>query len=183
MGSAGVLLLLMFLFPMWKITLSAPQYPDGLTMYIWVNKITGSEPGTLENINLMNHYVGMKMIEPSMFPELDIFPVVIYIVSALAFIFAFIGRRKLYLLWTGLISILGIVGVYDFYLWLYDYGHNLSPHAAIKVPGQAYMPPVFGYKILLNFHVWSYPQGASYLIAIAVIFAVLAWFITPKKAF
>ncbi|MCK5781414.1 MAG: hypothetical protein KAH10_02415 [Flavobacteriales bacterium] len=181
MGLAGVLLLLMFLFPMWRITLIAPQYPDGLTMHIWVNQITGDEPGTLENINLMNHYVGMKDIEPSMFPELEIFPIVIYIVSALAFLFAFLGRRSLYLAWTGIMSVLGVVGVYDFYTWLYNYGHELNPHAAIKVPGQAYMPPVFGYKKLLNFHVWSYPEGASFLLAGAVALGVLAWYLSRKK--
>ena len=181
MGAAGLLLLLMFLFPMWKITLMAPQYPDGLTMHIWVNKITGDEDGTLENINLMNHYVGMKNIEPEMFPELEYFPKLIYILSGLAFLVAFIGRRKLYLAWTALMSVLGVLGVYDFYLWLYDYGHNLDGHAAIKVPGQAYMPPVFGYKKLLNFHVWSYPEGASILLGTAVILGALAWYLTKKK--
>lgn len=181
MGSAGILLLLMFLFPMWKITLIAPQYPDGLVMHIWVNKITGDDPGTLDNINLMNHYVGMKDIEPSMFPELEIFPIVIYITSALALLFAFIGRRKLYIAWTILISVLGTVGVYDFYTWLYSYGHELNPHAAIKVPGQAYMPPLFGYKKLLNFHVWSYPEGASIMLGVAVMFSALAWYLTRKK--
>ncbi len=183
MGSAGVLLLLMFLFPMWKITLIAPQYPDGLVMHIWVNQITGDEEGTLENINLMNHYVGMKMIEPEMFPELEIFPIVIYVVSALAFILAFIGRRKLYLWWTGLMAILGVVGVYDFYSWLYDYGHDLNPTAPIKVPGQAYMPPLFGFKKLLNFYVWSYPEGASILLGVAVMLSVLAWYLTRKRSF
>ncbi len=182
MALAGVLLMLMFLFPMWKITLMAPQYPDGLTMHIWVNQITGDDPGTLENINLMNHYVGMKNIEPEMFPELKIFPIVIYIMAALALLFAFLGRRTLYIIWTGLLSILGVIGVYDFYNWLYEYGHNLSDTAAIKVPGQAYMPPLFGYKKLLNFHVWSYPEGASFLLAGAVVIAALAWFLSRKKA-
>ena len=65
---AGVSLLLMFVAPLWKITLEAPQYPKGLGMFIWINKITGTEPSTLQNINIMNHYIGMKAIETDSIP-------------------------------------------------------------------------------------------------------------------
>ncbi|MCK5209017.1 MAG: hypothetical protein KAQ79_13380, partial [Cyclobacteriaceae bacterium] len=73
----SVLLLGTFLSPIWRITLEAPQYPKGITMYIWINKLGGDEPGTLQNINILNHYVGMKMIEPESIPELKYFPKVI----------------------------------------------------------------------------------------------------------
>ncbi len=71
MLAAAVSLALMFAFPLWKITLIAPQYPKGLGMFIWINKITGSEPNTLQNINIMNHYIGMKAIDPDSIPELQ----------------------------------------------------------------------------------------------------------------
>ena len=51
-----------FFFPFWRITLGAPQYPDPLGMDIWINKITSTNPYDLKNINLMNHYIGMKPI-------------------------------------------------------------------------------------------------------------------------
>ncbi len=40
MAFASLILLLVFLFPIWKIDLSAPQYPEGLGLRIWVNQIT-----------------------------------------------------------------------------------------------------------------------------------------------
>ncbi len=46
--------------------------------------------------------------------------------------------------------VLAAVGLYDFYMWEYDYGHNLNPHAAIKIPGMAYQPPLIGSKMLLT---------------------------------
>ena len=38
-------------------------------MYIWVNKIGGESKSTLQNINILNHYVGMKKIDPESIPE------------------------------------------------------------------------------------------------------------------
>jgi len=81
MLAAAVFLLLIFVFPLWKITLLAPQYPEGLGMFIWINKIVGEGPSTLQNINIMNHYIGMKAIEPDAIPEFSFMP---YIVLALA---------------------------------------------------------------------------------------------------
>jgi hypothetical protein len=49
-------------------------------------------------------------------------------------------------------------GLIDFYLWEYDYGHNLDPRAAIKIPGAAFQPPLIGYKQLLNFRAVSLPH-------------------------
>ena len=80
----AIALLGTFLSPIWRITLEAPQYPQGVTMYIWINKIGGSERGTLQNINILNHYVGMKMIEPESIPELKYFPKVIIGMAVLA---------------------------------------------------------------------------------------------------
>lgn len=55
----------------------------------------------------------------------------------------------------------------DFYRWNYEYGHNLDPNAAIKVPGMAYQPPVLGYKELLNFGAYSIPDTGGWLLVTA----------------
>lgn len=181
MAVAALLLLLVFTFPIWRITLIAPQYPDGVSLYIWINKLSGSEPGTLQNINILNHYVGMKMIEPDSIPELKYFPYVIYAMLGLGLLFALIGKRWLYFGWSFLMGILGVLGLYDFYLWEYDYGHNLSPNAPIKVPGMAYQPPLFGEKMLLNFTAQSYPEGATYVFAIAIFLGYVAFRYGKRK--
>lgn len=170
-----------FLSPIWRITLEAPQYPEGVTMYIWINKLGGNEPGTLQNINILNHYVGMKMIEPESIPELKYFPKIIIGMAILGIILGFVNNRKLWVAWGILLLLLCILGVFDFYLWEYDYGHNLADDAAIKVPGQAYQPPLFGSKKLLNFNAISYPYFGSFFIAIPLIFSFLSFYLQKKQ--
>ena len=171
-----------FIAPIWRITLEAPQYPEGVTMYIWINKISGSEPGTLQNINILNHYVGMKMIEPESIPELSFFPKIIVGMVVLGLLFGIFGNRKLWLTWGILLLILGILGIYDFYLWEYDYGHNLADDAAIKIPGQAYQPPLIGSKMLLNFNAISYPHTGSIFIGLALLLSFFSFFKGKKQA-
>jgi len=74
---ASILLSLLFLVPLWKITLSAPQYPDGLKMYLNIDGISDGGTGDIANINIMNHYVGMKKIEQDDFKEFKIIPWVV----------------------------------------------------------------------------------------------------------
>jgi hypothetical protein len=176
----AIALLGTFLSPIWRITLEAPQYPKGVTMYIWINKLSGDEPGTLQNINILNHYVGMKMIEPESIPELKFFPIVIIGMSVLGIIFGFINNKKLWISWGILLLILGALGIYDFYLWEYDYGHNLSDDAPIKVPGQAYQPPLIGSKMLLNFNAISYPYYGAIFIAIPMITSFFSFYLKRK---
>lgn len=178
---AAILLIFLFFFPIWKITLFAPQYPGGISMYIWINKITGDTPGTLQNINILNHYVGMKFIVPDSIPELKYFQFVIAGMGLLALVFAYLNKRPLYLAWVILFLILGAAGIYDFYLWEYDYGHDLSPTAPIKVPGMAYQPPLFGKKTLLNFVAYSYPNWGSLFYGISIIAGFLAFWISKKR--
>ncbi|QNR25246.1 hypothetical protein [Croceimicrobium hydrocarbonivorans] len=177
---ATACLLMLFFFPLWRITLIAPQYPDGVTMYIWIHQITGTSPGTLQNINILNHYVGMKMIEPNSIPELSYFPWVVGGLGLMGFLAGIINRSKFYLSWASVFLILAILGIYDFYLWEYDYGHNLSPTAPIKVPGQSYQPPLFGSKMLLNFNAISYPATGGIFMGIALILSILASWIRIK---
>lgn len=178
---AALWLIVIFFFPIWQITLIAPQYPDGISMYIWINKITGDGPGTLQNINILNHYVGMKAIVPDSIPELSYFQWVIGCMGMLGLIFAWIGNRKLFLIWVIVMLVLGALGIYDFYLWEYDYGHDLSPTAPIKVPGMAYQPPLFGKKILLNFTAYSYPSWGSLFFGLALVTGLVASLIKPSK--
>jgi copper chaperone NosL len=178
-GSA--LLLVIFLFPLWRISLDAPQFPEGINMYIWVNQVTGDDEATLQNVNILNHYIGMQKIEPDSIAELQYFPYIIIAMAIIGVLFGIVGNKKLILTWVIIMSILGILGIYDFYLWLYDYGHNLDPMAPIKVPGMVYQPPLFGSKWLLNFHAHSYPATGTYILSLSVILAVLAFFIKGKK--
>jgi len=166
----------LFFFPLWQILLEAPQFPGGLQMHIWINKISGTDEYILQNVNILNHYIGMQAIHPESIPELKYFPYVAYAMIALGVLAILIHKAWGYLTWTIIMAVLGILGIYDFYLWLYDYGHNLDPNAPIRIEGMAYMPPVFGGKNLLNFYVESYPHWGGMLLGLAILFAGLAYF-------
>ena len=151
-------------------------------MYIWINKIGGDGPGTLQNVNILNHYVGMKFIEPDAIPELQYFPYIIIGLAVLALLAAAINKKQVYLGWAILFAVLAVAGIYDFYLWEYDYGHNLSPTAPIKIPGASFQPPLFGSKVILNFIAKSFPHTGGYFAGLSALLAVAAWWLKSKMS-
>lgn len=160
-ASAGMIAV--FFLPVWAIYLTAPQYPEGLEMNIWLTKITGQ----VDIINGLNHYIGMKHISVDMFPEFSYMKYILAGFIAYGLLVAFIGSRKLLLSLLLLTVLLAGAALYDFYQWGYDYGHNLDPNAAIKVPGFSYQPPVIGHKTLLNFDAYSYPDTGGWIVTVA----------------
>jgi hypothetical protein len=181
----SLLLLGLFVFPLWNITLEAPQYPIPLGMDIHINKFTDTHEFDIKNINLMNHYVGMKYI-PETIPEFKIFPWAIGIMTGLGVLIGFFGNYKLFLGWFIIMSLLGIAGMYDFYLWEYDYGHSLDPKAIMKFTNpdgsiMGFQPPLFGSKDILNFKAHSYPRLGAYLMFLGMLFTVIAYFLGKKE--
>ena len=53
---AAFILFISIFFPYWKLTLFAPQYPDGLQASMYVNRLSGD----IQEIDGLNHYIGMK---------------------------------------------------------------------------------------------------------------------------
>ena len=178
---ASLILIITFFVPIWYIDLEAPQYPEGIGLEIWINKITGQKPNDLENINGLNHYIGMKPIVPESIEELKIMPFIIIFLILFGLTAGFTGKRKLVYAWIILFVIIAAIGMYDFYMWEYDYGHNLNPHAAIKIPGMAYQPPLIGSKILLNFNAISMPHLGSWILVLAVVLSVTALYLDSKN--
>lgn len=170
---AALLLSVTYFTPIWWIWMWAPQYPEGLNLYIWLKDITGD----VEIINGLNHYIGMKHIRVEMFPEFDFMPGIVGALMTIGLAAALIGRRWALVTFLAIFTLTGIVGMTDFYLWGYDYGHNLDPTAAIKVPGMVYQPPLIGSKELLNFIAYSAPAtgGWAFISSGAITIIALIW--------
>ncbi len=158
-----------YFLPLWDIILEAPQYPEGLGMQIWLSKLSGD----LNTINGLNHYIGMKEIIPESIPELIYLPYVLGGLIAIGLIVFISNKRTLLYTWTIILLLFGVLMAIDFYMWEYDYGHDLDPRAAIKVPGMNYQPPLWGSKVLLNFTAHSYPATGGWAIIIGVAGAAL----------
>ncbi len=180
----SLLLLLLFIFPLWNITLEAPQYPTPLGMDIYINKFEDMHPHDIKNINLMNHYVGMKFI-PETIPEFKIFPPVIIVMVILGVFIGLKANYKWYLRWLVLMTLLGIAGMYDFYLWEYNYGHDLDPKAIMKFTNpdgsiMGFQPPLFGTKDILNFRAHSYPRLGAYGMFLGMLLTFIAYLLGKK---
>lgn len=181
MIGASSILLLVFLFPIWNIDLDAPQYPEGIGLRIWVNQVTGEKEFDLQNLNGLNHYIGMKAIEPDAIPELKYMPYILVFFVGAGFVISFSRGKKLIAAWLVLLLIVMSFGLYDFYMWGYDYGHNLNPNAPIKVPGMSYQPPVIGTKKLLNITATSLPGIGGIIIFTSALLAAASFLIDKKR--
>lgn len=148
--------------PLWQILMWAPQYPEGLEMKIWIDDISGD----VKIISALNHYIGMKHIEVSMFPEFGYMKYIVLALMGVGLVTALIGRRIVLVSFALLIVATGVLALVDFYMWGYDYGHNLDPTAPIVVPGMSYQPPLIGTKQLLNFTAFSGPDIGSWIFLI-----------------
>lgn len=183
--SVSVLLLIAVLFlPMWRIELSAPQYPEGLVLQIYPHKLGGD----IDVVNGLNHYIGMRTLHTRDFIEFAVLPYIIGILAFFGLLTLLINRRWFFLMWAGFFFLFAIVAMIDFYRWEYNYGHNLDPAAPIQVPGMSYQPPLIGFKQLLNFGAYSIPDAggwlfilAGVLLAVATIRELLTWKRTAGK--
>jgi len=172
---AAVLLAAIYFFPLWNLTMFAPQYPQGLRLDIYSHKLVGGNGGQdIKEINVLNHYIGMHDLAQEDFTEFKWLPFVVGVIGLLYLRAAVLGTLG------GLVDVL-VLNLYfsAFALWsfgfkLYQYGHDLAPTAAVKVP--PFMPPVFGYKQLANFEVYSYPTLASYAMAVSTLLVIVAFF-------
>ena len=158
--------------PIWRIELSAPQYPEGLVLRIFSNRIGGD----VDVVNGLNHYIGMHALHTRDFVEFVALPYIIGGFAALGFLVALINRRKTFFGLVFLFLLIAFTSMIDFYRWEYNYGHNLNPEAPISVPGMAYQPPLLGYKQLLNFGAYSIPDiGGWIFVAVGVLLVGAAY--------
>ena len=147
--------------PVWRITLNAPQYPNGLTVDIYANTVGGD----LQEVNGLNHYIGMKEIHPDEFPEFMFIPFFILRFLAFAGLAALVGRMDLAAIGYLDFTLFGTVMLYDFQTWLTDFGQNLDSTAAITL--EPFTPKFLGTTMVGQFGVSSYPAAATILMMLA----------------
>jgi copper chaperone NosL len=168
---AALVLLPVFFFPVlpiWMMKLWAPQYREGLTLTIYSNTIKGD----LQNINILNHYVGMHAITPEDFKEFHYLPQALTFFGLMALVAGLVNRR-----WVAFLGWLVFTGFSaymftDYAQWLWRYGHDLDPRAALKLP--AFTPPLIGFSRLGNFRVLSLPGPGTLLLGLAWLLGPLA---------
>lgn len=177
-------ILLSFTQPLWRIFLRAPQYPNGLRLDIYSYMIVGGNGGQdINEINELNHYIGMRKLNRSQFADLDWIPFAWGILGLLTLRQAVLGNVR------GMIDLVVLtiyVSLFAFarYVYrLYIFGHDLDPHAPVRI--QPFMPVIIGRKQLANFTTYGIPMWGSGFLAVFVagVIAVTVWqFLSARRA-
>jgi hypothetical protein len=170
---AALLLVAVYLFPLWTMTMFAPQYPHGLRLAIYSYKLDGGNGGQdIREINVLNHYIGMAALSTESFSEFKWIPFVVGALGLLVLRSAVHGRMSGLLDVTVMFFYFALFSIWSFGYKLYVYGHHLDPGAPVRVPG--FMPPLFGYRKIANFEVYSFPGPASYVMGVVLALLLLA---------
>ncbi|HXK10217.1 MAG TPA: hypothetical protein VMT70_11270 [Vicinamibacteria bacterium] len=178
---ALLLLLPTYLAPLYDMTMFAPQYQDGLRLHVYSYRLEGGHDGQdVNEINLLNHYIGMKHLDAEDFTEFKWLPFVIGILGLLFLRAAVMGKVTHLLDVLVLYTYFGAFALWSFAYKMYWYGHHLDPKAAVRVA--PFTPPLFGYKKLANFEVYSYPAIGSYALAGVALCLFVAFVLAWREA-
>lgn len=169
-----------FFFPLWHINLVAPQYRDGLDLWIYAYQLVGGNEGQdLVEINLLNHYIGMQEIHEADFFEMQIIPFALGIFILLGLRAIVFGRMSNLIDHLVLFGYFALFSLAAFVHRLYSYGHDLDPRAPIDV--EPFWPTLVGTKQIANMTQTSLPGGASYLLGAAMVCLLLAVFLSRHE--
>jgi hypothetical protein len=169
-------LLLSFAFPLWQIHMKAPQYPKGLTMDIYSHQLVGGNDGhDIQEINVLNHYIGMKSITRDELRDLDWMPFALVAMAMLALRAALLGNIRTMIDLSMIAFYVSVVAFGRFVWMLYEFGHSLDPKAPVRV--EPFMPVVIGEAKVANFVTHSMPHLGSALIGA---FTLGVWAITLR---
>lgn len=169
-----------YVFPLWKLTLFAPQYQNGLRLQIYSWKLDGGNNGQdIREVNVLNHYIGMRDLDSSSFTEFRWIPFVVGALGLLLLRTAVLGRMGHLVDVVVLFFYFSLFSLWSFAYKLWVWGHDLAPTAAVRVSG--FMPPMFGYKKIANFEVYSYPEMGSYALGVVGALLSLAVFVAWRQ--
>lgn len=158
--------------PLWVMDMEAPQYPKGLQIQAYGDRVTGD----LREINIINHYIGMKALTEQPAPEMVLFGWSILGLVALMVVAPF--HRYLYAAAiAGTIGLpLGILG--DMQIWLYRYGHSLSGDAPFRQ--DPFTPKILGSSMIGQFQTHARIDTGIWMMIVAAALLVLGWFVTRR---
>ena len=179
------MMLALYVLPLWNLTMFAPQYPHGLQLDIFNHGFVGGHGGQdVKEINLLNHYIGMRALETTSFAEFAWLPFALGGVGLLFLRAAALGTLKEVVDALAVFIYVGAFSLWSFAGRLYSYGHELATDAAVKVP--PFMPPLFGHQRIANFDVYSYPRPGAYVMLVVaaslVVVIINAWRSRPPAA-
>ena len=179
---AAVLVLLVgAALPLWRISLVAPQYAEGLTLDMYAYQIVAGNGGQdLAEINTLNHYIGMKPIVQADFLEMKVLPFAFGVFALLGLRAVVAGRIMSVVDLAVLFVYFGAFSLGSFAYRLYTYGHQLDPHAPMKI--KPFMPVVVGSQQIANFVQSSLPLAGTFCMGVFLLLLLAALWSSLRDA-
>lgn len=172
--TAVVLYGVAYFMPMWGWYLSAPQYPQGLVLSVYLDHVAGDT----SEINILNHYIGMASLDDAAQLERSLAIYGVMGISLITLIGVFLPGRR----YSRYFAIPALVFPFAFlgfmYYWMYRFGHELSPDAPVTVA--PFTPTLIGTGDIGNFHTIGLPGSGFYLILTASVAVAAAFMIRSR---
>lgn len=164
---AAFILFVSIFFPYWKLTLFAPQYPDGLQATMYVNRLSGD----IQEIDGLNHYIGMKPMGEAAVLErtLSVIMIVGLVLVILGTVFVH-SPFALFLCIPAILYPLFFLG--DLYFWMRTFGMNLDSNAPLSNAIEPFVPPLLGESKIAQFSTvasWEIGLYMSFAASILII--------------
>ena len=160
-GAAALLMVSLFL-PYWVLNLKAPQFPKGLQVRAYVNRLVG-DVGELEGLN---HYVGLGSFE-----DAAVFEKSVAVLAVLVLVGLLVAALLIHTRWVVLLVLpallFPVMFIADLQFWLWNFGHNLDPRAPLAAAVGEFTPPIFGPAEIAQFDTVALPGPGLVLAFIA----------------
>ena len=173
--TAAILIVVSVFFPFWSLVLHAPQYPGGLVVNAYINRLEGD----VQEIDGLNHYIGMRPLGEAAQLERSIS---LFALIALALLVA--AAIYIHSPWAALLSLPAIlfpaVFLGDLYFWLNNFGQNLDPRAALSNAIEPFTPTILGEGFIGQFRTVAYPDFGLLMTALASILIVVGLYLQRR---
>jgi len=171
LSAARIAILISLFVPYWKMTLEAPQYPDGLQVSAYVNRLTGD----VTEIDGLNHYIGMRPLNEAAQLERSL-----SVAAIIALILMVEGAAYVHSKWALLLVLPTILFpaffLLDLYLWLDYFGQNLDSTAPLSNAIKPFTPPVLGVGVIGQFRTVATPGLGLILAATGSVLTIVGLF-------
>lgn len=161
-GLAALLLLISVFTPYWRMVLHAPQYPGGLEVQAYLNRIEGD----VHEIDGLNHYIGMRPLAEAAELEKTMSIAGVVVLALLILAAVTIHTR-----WAAVAALPALLFpalfLADLGWWLRNFGTNLDPKAPLSSSIDPFVPPVLGRGFVGQFATDALPDVGLILAAIA----------------
>lgn len=165
-------MLVSLLLPYWKVQIKAPQYPEGLKLIVYADRVEGD----VAEIDGLNHYIGMRPLGEAAPFERKISIPGVSLLSLVLFALAFLPRRRFLIFLLPVIAY-PIIFPVDLYFWMRHFGLNLDPRAPFSSAIKPFVPPILGPGKIAQFDVVASFLVGYYLSLISAFFSLVVLYL------